>query len=61
MGPNLRVSSIAKDDFVFWVAAETERGRMNRKPMKKSTIKRGLNTIRAALNGFASNVLRLVP
>ena len=50
MGPNLRVSSISKDDFAFWVAAETERGRLNKKPIKKSTIKRGLNTIRAALN-----------
>jgi integrase len=50
MGPNRHVSSITKDDFVFWVAAETERGRLNRKPLKKATIKRGLNTIRAALN-----------
>jgi integrase len=50
MGPNRHVSSISKDDFVFWIAAETERGRVNRKPIKKATIKRGLNTIRAALN-----------
>jgi integrase len=50
MGPNRHVSSITKDDFVFWIAAETERGRLNRKPIKKATIKRGLNTIRAAVN-----------
>jgi hypothetical protein len=48
--PHHHVSSITKDDFVFWVAAETERGRLNRKPIKKDTIKRGPNTIRAALN-----------
>ncbi len=50
MGLSRHVSSIIKDDFVFWVAAETERGRLNKKPIKKATIKRGLNTIRAALN-----------
>lgn len=50
MGPKRHVSSITKDDFIFWIAAETERGRANRKPIKQSTIKRGLNTIRAALN-----------
>lgn len=50
MGLNRHVSSITKDDFVFWVAAETERGRLNKKTIKKATIKRGLNTIRAAVN-----------
>ena len=50
MGPNRHVSSVTKDDFVFWVAAETERGKKNRKPLKKSSIRRGLNTIKAALN-----------
>lgn len=50
MGPNRHVSSVTKDDFVFWVAAETERGIENRKPLKKSSIRRGLNTIKAALN-----------
>jgi integrase len=50
MGPNRHVSSVTKDDFVFWVAAETERGKENRKPLKKSSIRRGLNTIKAALN-----------
>jgi len=50
MGLNRHVSSITKDDFVFWVAAETERGRLNKKSIKKAAIKRGLNTIRAALN-----------
>ncbi|HMG74249.1 MAG TPA: hypothetical protein VK582_12170 [Pyrinomonadaceae bacterium] len=39
-GSNLRVSSITKDDLVFWVAAETERGRLNKKPIKKSPIKK---------------------
>lgn len=53
MGLNRHVSSITKDDFVFWVAAETERGRLNKKSIKKATIKRGLNTIRAALNHAA--------
>jgi len=50
MGPNRHVSSVTRDDFVFWVAAETERGKKNRKPLKKSSIRRGLNTIKAALN-----------
>src|SRR5947209_4028291 len=50
IGPNRHVSSVTKDDFVFWVAAETERGKKNRKPLKKSSIRRGLNTIKAALN-----------
>src|SRR5258708_2953173 len=50
MGLNRHVSSISKDDFVFWIAAETERGKQNQKPLKKATIKRGLNTIKAALN-----------
>jgi len=50
MGPNRHVSSVTKDDFVFWVAAETERGKKNRRPLKKSSIRRGLNTIKAALN-----------
>src|SRR5260370_8129128 len=50
IGPNRHVSSVTKDDFVFWVAAETERGKKNRKPLKKSSIRRGLNTMKAALN-----------
>lgn len=50
MGPNRHVSSVTRDDFVFWVAAETERGKQNRRPLKKSSIRRGLNTIKAALN-----------
>lgn len=50
MGPHRHVSSISKDDFVFWIAAETERGKLNKTPLKKATIKRGLNTIKAALN-----------
>jgi integrase len=50
MGLNRHVSSISKDDFVFWIAAETERGKQNQRPLKKATIKRGLNTIKAALN-----------
>jgi integrase len=50
MGLNRHVSSVTKDDFVFWVAAETGRGKENRRPLKKSSIRRGLNTIKAALN-----------
>src|SRR6266704_980237 len=50
MGPNRHVSSVTKDDFVCWVAAEIERGKENRKTLKKSSIRRGLNTIQAALN-----------
>ena len=49
IGPDRLVSSITKDDFVFWIAAETERGNGNNTPLKKGTIKRGLNTIKAAL------------
>jgi len=50
MGPNRHVSSVTRDDFVFWVAAETKRDKENGKPLKKSSIRRGLNTIKAALN-----------
>ena len=50
IGPDRHVSSVTKDDFVFWVAAETERGKANGKPLKKASIRRGLNTIKAALN-----------
>ena len=50
IGLNRHVSSVTRDDFVFWVAAETERGKANRKSLKKSSIRRGLNTIKAALN-----------
>lgn len=50
IGPDRHVSSVTKDDFVFWVAAETERGKKNGRPLKKSSIRRGLNTIKAALN-----------
>lgn len=49
-GPNRHVSTVTRDDFVFWVAAETERGKENQRPLKKSSIRRGLNTIKAALN-----------
>ena len=50
IGPDRHVSSVTKDDFVFWVAAETERGKTNGRLLKKSSIRRGLNTIKAALN-----------
>ncbi len=50
IGPSRHVSSVTRDDFVFWIAAETERGKQNGKPLKKSSIRRGLNTIKAALN-----------
>src|SRR5712692_10473607 len=49
-GPNRHVSTVTRDDFVFWIAAETERGKENQRPLKKSSIRRGLNTIKAALN-----------
>lgn len=49
-GLDRHVSTIQADDFVFWVAAEMERGKSNRQALKKSTVRRGLNTIRAALN-----------
>jgi integrase len=49
-GPNRQVSTVTRDDFVFWIAAETERGKENGRPLKKSSIRRGLNTIKAALN-----------
>jgi integrase len=50
VGSNRAVNSIQHDDFVFWVAAEIERGKTSGKAIKKATIRRGLNTIRAALN-----------
>jgi integrase len=49
-GLERHVSTIQSDDFVFWMAAEMERGKTNRQALKKATIRRGLNTIRAALN-----------
>jgi integrase len=49
-GLNRHVCTIIRDDFVFWIAAETERGKHNQRPLKKSSIRRGLNTIKAALN-----------
>lgn len=50
IGPSRLLSSIVPDDFIFWIAAETERGRRQGKPLQLATIRRGLNTIRAALN-----------
>jgi len=49
-GLNRAVCSIQYDDFVFWVAAELERAKKKGKSLQQSTIRRGLNTIRAALN-----------
>jgi integrase len=49
-GLERHVSTIQADDFVFWVAAEMERGKNNRQALKKATVRRGLNTIRAAMN-----------
>src|SRR5712691_11464117 len=34
-GPNRHVSTVTRDDFVFWVAAEIERGKENQRPLKK--------------------------
>lgn len=50
VGLNRAVSSVQYDDFVFWVAAEIERAKAKGSSLKQSTIRRGLNTIRAALN-----------
>ena len=58
IGPDKPVRLVTKDDFIFWIAAETERGRLNKNPIKKSTIKRGLNTIRAALNHAVQNTAK---
>jgi integrase len=49
-GLTRQVINLTRDDFVFWIAAETERGKSNGRPLKKSSIRRGLNTIKAALN-----------
>ena len=49
-GLNRQVITLTRDDFVFWIAAETVRGKSNGRPLKKSSIRRGLNTIKAALN-----------
>ena len=49
-GLNRQVITLTRDDFVFWIAAETERGKSNGRPLKKSSIRRGLNTVKAALN-----------
>ena len=58
IGPDKPVRLVTKDDFIFWIAAETERGRLNKKTIKKSTIKRGMNTIRAALNHAVQNTAK---
>ncbi len=50
VGLNRAVNSIQYDDFVFWVAAEIDRAKAKGSSLKQSTIRRGLNTIRAALN-----------
>jgi integrase len=50
IGPDRPVRSIVPDDFVYWIAAESERARQQGKILAQSTIRRGLNTIRAALN-----------
>ena len=50
IGPDRPVQSIVPDDFIYWIAAETERARQQGKILEQSTIRRGLNTIRAALN-----------
>lgn len=43
-GLNRRVDSITKDDFVFWMQHEAKRG------LQPASIKRRINSIRAALN-----------
>ena len=52
-GVERSVSSIQYDDFVRWVATESERARKNGKVLKMATIRRGLKTIRATLNHAA--------
>ncbi len=39
-GLERHVSTIQSDDFVFWMAAEMERGKTNRQALKKATIRR---------------------
>lgn len=50
VGSDRHVTSITKEDLVYWVANEIERANASDKQLKQSTIKRGLNTIRAALH-----------
>ena len=48
--PKRAVSTITKQDFLDWIKAEQERAKKEKRVLKQSTIRRGLNTIRAALN-----------
>lgn len=50
IGSDRLVNSIILDDFIYWTAAETERAEHQGKTLEQSTLKRGLNTIRAALS-----------
>ena len=50
IGRDRLVNSIILDDFIYWTAAETERAEQQGKTLEQSTLKRGLNTIRAALS-----------
>ena len=49
-GPKRVVSTISKQDFLDWIKAEQDRAKTEKRTLKQSTIRRGLNTIRAALN-----------
>lgn len=44
------VTDINKDIITYWIAAETKRGQQKGAALKQATIKRGLNTILAALH-----------
>jgi integrase len=50
IGPTRVVSTISKQDFLDWIKAEQDRAKAENGALKQSTIRRGLNTIRAALN-----------
>jgi integrase len=50
IGPKRVVSTMSKQDFLDWVKAEQDRAKTENRTLKQSTIRRGLNTIRAALN-----------
>lgn len=48
--PNTVVTTIRPKHFMEWIKYETQRAKQEKKSLKQSTIRRGLNTIRGALN-----------
>lgn len=45
IGPDRPVKSIVPDDFIYWIAAETERAQQQGKVLEQSTIRRGLHDL----------------